>query len=128
MLKPATLCSRAYIKCALSTWRRSTFVSWALSRLLPTLQVSGHPVLVYLRFLPPFHFEILKDLTKMVIDLRLLFVDPQHHRRGAGGMLIKWGIDEARKLGLPAYVESSRVGHDLYLRNGFRDIDIQSGG
>jgi GNAT superfamily N-acetyltransferase len=56
-------------------------------------------------------------------DLRLLVVDPKHQRRGAGRMLVMWGIEEAKKLGLPAYVESSVEGHSLYLSCGFRDVD-----
>jgi hypothetical protein len=38
-------------------------------------------------------------------------------------MLIKWGLDIADSLGLPAYLESSPVAHRLYEKFGFRDID-----
>lgn len=41
-------------------------------------------------------------------------------------MLIKWGIDEARKHGLPCYVESTRKGHELYKRYGFRDLEYHA--
>ena len=59
----------------------------------------------------------------MLSDLQILITDPAHGRRGAGGLLIKWGVDEARKYKLPLYVESSRKGHELYKRYGFRDIE-----
>ncbi|KAI0433669.1 acyl-CoA N-acyltransferase [Xylaria sp. FL1042] len=72
------------------------------------------------------HKVRLEYLKTKHLHLRYLFVDPQHHRRGAGTTLIKWGVDEAGKLGFPAYVESSRVGHALYLRSGFRDLDTHS--
>ncbi|KAI1425384.1 acyl-CoA N-acyltransferase [Xylaria sp. FL1777] len=65
-------------------------------------------------------------LEKKHLHLRLLFVDPKHQRRGAGAMLVNWGVEEAKKLGLPAYLEASTEGHSLYLRSGFRDIKIQS--
>ncbi|KAI0970301.1 acyl-CoA N-acyltransferase [Xylaria arbuscula] len=65
-------------------------------------------------------------LEKKHLHLRLLFVDPEHQRRGAGAILIKWGVDKAKELGLPAYVEASTTGHPLYLRSGFHDIDVQS--
>lgn len=39
-------------------------------------------------------------------------------------MLCKWGIDEARKRGVPALVESSSKAHPLYKRCGFEDILI----
>lgn len=41
-------------------------------------------------------------------------------------MLVNWGVEEAKKLGLPAYLESSPAGHSLYLRSGFRDVNIHS--
>ncbi|KAI0908891.1 acyl-CoA N-acyltransferase [Ustulina deusta] len=63
---------------------------------------------------------------KKHVHLRLLHVDPEHQRRGAGTMLVRWGLEEAKKLGLPAFLESSRAGHSLYLRCGFRDIDVHS--
>ncbi|KAI9781215.1 MAG: hypothetical protein M1835_004347 [Candelina submexicana] len=44
-----------------------------------------------------------------------------HQRRGAGEMLVRWGCEEADKLGLPAYVEASAAGHRLYESCGFED-------
>ncbi|EXJ70812.1 uncharacterized protein A1O5_05802 [Cladophialophora psammophila CBS 110553] len=55
--------------------------------------------------------------------LDLLQTDPKYQGRGAGGMLIKWGLDIADELHLPAYLESSPVAHNLYQKFGFRDID-----
>ncbi|KAI0409421.1 acyl-CoA N-acyltransferase [Xylaria palmicola] len=63
---------------------------------------------------------------KRHVHLRLLHVDPKHQRRGAGRMLVMWGVEEARRLGLPAFLESTEEGHSLYLSCGFRDIDIQT--
>ncbi|KIW63424.1 hypothetical protein, variant 4 [Phialophora macrospora] len=55
--------------------------------------------------------------------LDLLQADPKYQGRGAGGMLIKWGLDIADALQLPAYLESSPVAHRLYQKFGFKDID-----
>ncbi|GAW19972.1 hypothetical protein ANO14919_094650 [Xylariales sp. No.14919] len=63
---------------------------------------------------------------KAHFHLRLLHVDPKHQRRGAGKMLVMWGVEEAKKLGMPAFLESSEEGHSLYLSCGFRDIDVQA--
>jgi GNAT superfamily N-acetyltransferase len=57
-------------------------------------------------------------------DLRMLVTDPAHQRRGAGEMLTRWGIEEAKKLRLPAFVESSEAAHRLYMKCGFLDVDI----
>lgn len=39
-------------------------------------------------------------------------------------MLIQWALEQAQELDLPAYLEASPDGHRLYLKNGFRDIDV----
>lgn len=37
-------------------------------------------------------------------------------------MLIKWGLAEADRLGLPSFLESSPAGRPLYEKYGFRTI------
>ncbi|KAF2198015.1 acyl-CoA N-acyltransferase [Delitschia confertaspora ATCC 74209] len=54
--------------------------------------------------------------------LHILVTDPKHHRRGAGGMLLRWGIEQADRDGLPSYLEASEDGRPLYERNGFKAI------
>lgn len=54
----------------------------------------------------------------------MLHTDPTFQGRGAGGMLVEWGTKKADELGLPAYLEASPEGHRVYLRYGFRDLDI----
>ncbi|KAK7752439.1 hypothetical protein SLS62_005592 [Diatrype stigma] len=51
-------------------------------------------------------------------------VYPKHQGRGAGGMLVNWGIEEAKRRGLPAYLVSSEAGHPLYQKWGFRDLGL----
>ncbi|KAF2499019.1 acyl-CoA N-acyltransferase [Lophium mytilinum] len=51
--------------------------------------------------------------------LHLLVTLPQHHRRGAGTLLLKWGLDQADAAGLPTYLEASEMGRPLYARLGF---------
>ncbi|KAI0175588.1 acyl-CoA N-acyltransferase [Hypoxylon sp. FL1284] len=58
--------------------------------------------------------------------LALLHTEPKYQGRGAGGMLVEWGIQEARKHNMIAYLESSESGHSLYKKYGFRDVECQS--
>lgn len=58
--------------------------------------------------------------TRPYYYLNILCTHPKHHRRGAGAMLIKWGIEEADRLGLECYLEGSKEGRPLYERNGFK--------
>ncbi|KAI1436764.1 acyl-CoA N-acyltransferase [Xylaria sp. CBS 124048] len=60
------------------------------------------------------------------VHLSMLHVDPRHQRRGAGRMLVMWGVEEAKKLGFPVFLESSEVGASLYLTCGFSFVDIDA--
>ncbi|KAI1376341.1 acyl-CoA N-acyltransferase [Hypoxylon crocopeplum] len=60
---------------------------------------------------------------RQYVYLSLLHTDPKHQGRGAGGILVKWGVEEARKLGFITYLESSESGHALYKKCGFRDVE-----
>jgi GNAT superfamily N-acetyltransferase len=53
----------------------------------------------------------------------MLSTHPDHERRGAGSMLVKWGTDIADSLGMKAFVQGSRVGKPLYESHGFVDSE-----
>lgn len=57
-----------------------------------------------------------------VAFLNLLAVDPAHHRRGVGTMLVRWGVEKADELGLQGFLEGSRMGAPLYEKFGFRVV------
>ncbi|KAF2747096.1 hypothetical protein M011DRAFT_381004, partial [Sporormia fimetaria CBS 119925] len=64
--------------------------------------------------------EIMGDRPYMVLET--LVTHPDHHRRGAGSKLVKWGVEEADRLGVEGYVEASEMGAPLYERYGFREV------
>ncbi|CAA9958252.1 GNAT family acetyltransferase [Pyrenophora teres f. maculata] len=66
--------------------------------------------------------EILGNRPHMY--LHLLHTDPDHQGRGAGGLLLDWGIKRADELGLPIYLESSAAGHRFYQNRGFKDVEF----
>lgn len=55
--------------------------------------------------------------THVLIDN--LYTDPAHHRRGAGGMLMRVAVQEADHLGLPCMLEASPMGMKVYESVGF---------
>lgn len=57
------------------------------------------------------------------VDLKLLHTHPDHKGRGAGSMLLKWGAEEADRLGLESYLEASPEGKSLYEKRGFEVLD-----
>ncbi|EEY15075.1 conserved hypothetical protein [Verticillium alfalfae VaMs.102] len=57
------------------------------------------------------------------IYLSVLVTDPAHQGRGAGKLLMQWGADEADRLGLATFLESSEPGHVLYPKFGFQDVE-----
>ncbi|CAJ2511963.1 Uu.00g075880.m01.CDS01 [Anthostomella pinea] len=56
------------------------------------------------------------------VYLPTMAVDPDCQRRGAGRLLMQWGIDIAEKLGLAIYLESTEAGLPLYSRMGFERL------
>ncbi|KAF2815948.1 acyl-CoA N-acyltransferase [Mytilinidion resinicola] len=54
--------------------------------------------------------------------LDALSTHPAHHRRGAGAMLIRWGLVRADEEGVETYLEASAMGQPLYERYGFRPV------
>jgi len=54
--------------------------------------------------------------------LNVLAVDPAYHRKGIGAMHLKWGLDQADELGVPAFLEASPYGQPLYARWGFEPM------
>ncbi|OQU98414.1 hypothetical protein CLAIMM_04207 [Cladophialophora immunda] len=49
-----------------------------------------------------------------------LYTDPAHHRRGAGGMLMRYACDEADRRGWPSMLEASPKGIGVYESVGFQ--------
>lgn len=61
--------------------------------------------------------EILATRSYYVLDT--LVTLPQHERRGAGSMLVRWGTERADEAGFEAYLEASPMGAPMYARHGF---------
>ena len=55
--------------------------------------------------------------------LEVLATRPEWHRNGAGGMLIKWGVEQADRDGLECYIEASPDGLELYKRYGWEEVE-----
>ncbi|KAI0842861.1 acyl-CoA N-acyltransferase [Hypoxylon sp. FL0890] len=68
--------------------------------------------------------RIMED--RSYVYLSILYTDPKHQGRGAGGMLVRRVIEEAQKLGLIVYLAASPPGHELYKKCGFRDVECLS--
>jgi hypothetical protein len=56
-------------------------------------------------------------------SLDTLVTLPRHERRGAGGMLVRWGCEKADEAGVQAYLEASPIGAPLYARHGFVGLE-----
>lgn len=68
------------------------------------------------------HRELLQGQPH--VYLSVLAIYPQHQRRGIGNAAMKWGLDKADELGLPAYLEASQAGKGLYERCGFEVVKV----
>lgn len=61
--------------------------------------------------------------TKPFYFLHLLVTHPDHQRRGAGALLLKWGIEKSDRAQLPAFLEGTQEGLPLYEKLGFRAVE-----
>ena len=52
-------------------------------------------------------------------DLTFIGTHPRHERRGAGSMLVKWGMEQARLARVPLELESTKEGIKFYRELGF---------
>lgn len=55
--------------------------------------------------------------------MALLVTARKHRKRGAGSMLVRWGIELSERTGLPCYLQASEQGRRLYQGHGFEEID-----
>ncbi|KAH2927247.1 hypothetical protein KXW73_008785 [Aspergillus fumigatus] len=55
--------------------------------------------------------------------LQVLAVHPDYQGRGIGTRLLMVGVEEVRRLGLPAWLEASEAGYSVYRRCGFHDAE-----
>lgn len=58
--------------------------------------------------------------TKPYFMLNSLAVHPEQQRRGAGKMLLNWGLEVADRVGLEVYLDTSKAGRGLYEKEGFK--------
>lgn len=71
--------------------------------------------------------DALKDHFSDVSErwhLTFLVVHPGFQRRGVGGRLVEWGIENAKKEGIPATILGSQVGQSMYRKKGFKDYKL----
>lgn len=56
------------------------------------------------------------------VELEGICVHPDYQRKGIARELLKWGTDEADRLGLDLYLEATEEGRPVYERAGFEAI------
>ncbi|KAL5338134.1 acyl-CoA N-acyltransferase [Aspergillus crustosus] len=59
------------------------------------------------------------------VELGTLFVDPEYQRRGIARQLLKFGFEEAERLGLEMTLEATREGKRLYESLGFETVKVE---
>lgn len=65
------------------------------------------------------------DAKSGFLVLALLVTAREHRGRGAGSLLVRWGIEQSEESGLSVYLQASEQGQRLYSRYGFEEIGRQ---
>lgn len=61
------------------------------------------------------------DSIPAVMILDMCAVDPDYQRKGIAKALVQWGLDEAKRRGIPECItEASAMGRHVYLKMGFK--------
>ncbi|KAH7021381.1 acetyltransferase [Microdochium trichocladiopsis] len=60
--------------------------------------------------------------------LDTLATHPDYQRRGAGSMLVRWGVARAEHDGVGVYLDASKEGAPLYAKCGFADESLPGAG
>jgi GNAT superfamily N-acetyltransferase len=90
---------------------------------IPEMYAESHPE-VWCAFYKLFNDSKRKHMgARAYWVLDTLVTHPDHHRRGAGGLLLSWGCDKADKAGKETYLEASEMGEPLYTRYGFEPVE-----
>jgi GNAT superfamily N-acetyltransferase len=55
--------------------------------------------------------------------LGTLAVRSAYRRRGAGSLMVQWGVEKADEMGIESFVEASWYGSQVYRKHGFLYID-----
>ncbi|KAK8222754.1 acyl-CoA N-acyltransferase [Phyllosticta capitalensis] len=58
--------------------------------------------------------------------LHLLVTHPDHQGRGAGKLLLQWGLERADAAGLPVYIEATPAGFPVYRKLGFEPLETHT--
>ncbi|KAI9652989.1 MAG: hypothetical protein M1821_007742 [Bathelium mastoideum] len=66
------------------------------------------------------HAEVMRGRAHWLLSV--LVTRPEAQGRGAGGMLVRWGVERADEEAWPCYLEASERGKPLYERFGFRGV------
>lgn len=59
---------------------------------------------------------------KPYLMLNSFATHPDHHRRGAGTLLLNWGLKKADDEGVPTYLDATSIARPLYEKRGFKVI------
>ena len=59
-------------------------------------------------------------------DLQVCFTHPDQRCRGAGNLIMDWGVKKADELGVESFIEATKIGKRLYENNGFVLVSIDA--
>lgn len=81
----------------------------------------GDPALanVFFKKLSDMHEEIMGDRPHWYLEI--IVTKTEHQGKGAGGMMMRWGVEKADEDGVESYLDATPEGKPLYEKCGFRD-------
>jgi len=98
------------------------FVSQAIGQMdVPRMKKATRPqVCTYTAAGSPNTHSRLSDRRAV---LNILFAHPHYRHKGIGSMLLQWGIDTAKELGIEFWLNATPMGKPLYEKHGFEIVE-----
>jgi hypothetical protein len=58
----------------------------------------------------------------LLIDLNIIFTQSEYGRQGAGDLIMNWGINKAKEMGVEMWLDATIYGVPLYKKHGFMPV------
>ncbi|KUI70504.1 hypothetical protein VM1G_06025 [Cytospora mali] len=85
-------------------------------------EVGEWPLPQWYRPFMEYRYSVMKGRPHYLLGM--IVTATEYRRRGAAGMLLRWGIERADEAGVEIYLEASEAGRPFYRKSGFRELKV----
>jgi GNAT superfamily N-acetyltransferase len=80
----------------------------------------------FVRSFSPASADKIVNQIHSLLDLNIIFTHPSYRRHGAGDLIMNWGIQRAKEMGVEMWIDATIHGIPLYKKHGFVVVNENS--